>query len=186
MNPYDFVHLGLHALGGEIQGKTKLQKSMYFLGILADCVEELGYRPHFYGPYSEDVADAVDELRGLGFVDRSVASGGAVDPSGFEVARFDFRLNDEGKQIAKTKAAKNPALWRKIQRAVERFRAVQTRDYVKLSIAAKTYFMLGERKGTADVKELAALAGKFGWSVSPEQVNEAAGILRKLGLVSAE
>ena len=135
---------------------------------------------------STDVADAVDELRGLGFVDRSVASGGAVDPSGFEVARFDFRLNEEGKQIAKIKAAKNPVMWKRIQRAVDRFRAVQTRDYVKLSIAAKTYFMLGERKGTVGFKELAALASKFGWSVSSEQVKEAAGVLRRLGLVSTE
>jgi HD superfamily phosphohydrolase len=69
MSPYDFVHLTCHALGGEIKGRTKLQKTDYFLGVLTDSLPELGYRPHFYGPYSAEVAGAVGKLRARGFVD---------------------------------------------------------------------------------------------------------------------
>lgn len=51
MNTRDFVALTLREAGGEICGKTKLQKLLYFVGVLTDCLDELGYRAHFYGPY---------------------------------------------------------------------------------------------------------------------------------------
>jgi hypothetical protein len=47
MDARTFVQLGLLALGGNVQGKTKLQKSMYFLGEMTGCLEELGYRAHY-------------------------------------------------------------------------------------------------------------------------------------------
>ncbi len=182
MNPYDFVHLSLYALGGEIRGKTKLQKTMYFLGLLTNTVNDLGYRPHFYGPYSADIAGAADRLRALGFATQSVASGGAVDQAGFEVARYDLRLSEEGKQVAQTKAAQNPEQWEKIQKAVEVFRKGSEQDYVKLAIAAKTYFMLDQAKEIPRAEKLAALAQEFGWSVKPAQVQEAFQLLVSLGL----
>jgi uncharacterized protein len=183
MNTYDFVHLTLFALGGEVRGKTKLQKTVYFVGILSGSLEELGYRPHFYGPYSAEVAGAVDRLRALGFVDQQVVGRGAVDQEGFEVARYDFTLNDQGKQIAQAKAYKYSGEWEKIRKAVEFLKKADQPDYVKLSIAAKTYFMLGEKKETASEEELASLANTFGWSVTPQQVMEAGRFLESLGLV---
>src|SRR5579871_3048502 len=118
MNTYDFVHLTLHALGDQVRGKTKLQKMVYFTGILTGTIKDLGYGPHYYGPYSSEVTGAIGRLRGLGFVDENIVGGGAVDPSGFEVARHDFTLNDDGKKIAEIKAHDNPDLWKKIQNAV--------------------------------------------------------------------
>jgi hypothetical protein len=109
-----------------------------------------------------------------------------VDQSGFEVARYDFTLNEQGKRIAQAKTGKHPADWQKIQNAVRFLQQADDLDYVKLSIAAKTYFMLGEKKESASEEELAQLASKFGWSVSPQQVKEAGRFLEKLGLVEME
>jgi uncharacterized protein YwgA len=183
MNAYDFVHLALHALGGEIRGKTKLQKTIYFLGALTRSLADLGYRPHYYGPYSADVGGAVDRLRALGFVDQTVSSGGACDSSGFEVARYDFRLNEEGKRVAEAKAKNNPEFWAKLNDAVQTFKRAGEEDYMKLSVAAKTNFMLGENKGPARSEDLIDLARRFGWAVTPDQVQEAAHFLHALGLV---
>jgi uncharacterized protein YwgA len=183
MMTYDFVHLAIHAMGGEIRGKTKLQKIVYFLGKLTGNLDVLGYRAHYYGPYSPEVAGSVDRLRSLGFLDQNTASGGAMDQFGFEVARFDFRLNDAGKQMAEFKAQKNPDLWEKVARAAELIKSSAPEDYVKLSIAAKTIFMLGQEGKTISFEELAVLAGKFGWTVSPSQVEEAAKFLEQLQLV---
>ena len=36
MTPYDFVQLTLYAAGGKIRGKTRLQKTVYFLGLLTE------------------------------------------------------------------------------------------------------------------------------------------------------
>ena len=57
MDVKDFVQLSLLAMGGQIQGKTNVQKKVYFLGLITDCLDDLGYRAHFYGPYSDEVAD---------------------------------------------------------------------------------------------------------------------------------
>ena len=183
MDATDFVLLALHAVGGEVRGKTKLQKTVYFLGLMTGRIDDLGYRAHYYGPYSDDVADAVSRLRSVGFVDQSAAGCGTVGKSGFEVCRYDFRLTDDGRQIAEAKAAEMPDVWKKLQRAVAALGKAGDLDYVRLSIAAKTYFMLGKKKGEATMAELAGLARRFGWKVTSHQVKEAAQYLSRLGLV---
>lgn len=184
MNSYDFVHLTLAVMDGELKGRTKLQKTVYFLGVMTDSLGDLGYRAHFYGPYSDDVADAVDQLKSLGFVDQNVASGGAFDASGFEVARYDYALTAQGKAVAEQKKQQYPQEFKKMRDAAAILKKAKSEDYVQLSVAAKTYFMLGERKGNASsLDDLAHVAGKFGWSVTNEQVKEAAQYLKKLGLM---
>jgi uncharacterized protein YwgA len=186
MTTYDFVHLALLATGGEVRGKTKLQKTVYFLGLLTGQLDGLGYRAHYYGPYSDEVADAVRTLDGLGFVDRSTAGMGAYDPMGFEVKRTDYRLNAAGLTIAKDKAAKNPKLWEKLQNAARLLNeAAGSLDYIKLSVVAKTYFLLNQQGRPANERELKNLAKHFGWDVKEEQILEAAGYLRKLGLAKS-
>jgi hypothetical protein len=184
MITYDFVHLALAAMGGQIKGRTMLQKVVYFLGVITDHVNDLGYRPHFYGPYSAEVADAMDQLKSLGFVDQNIASAGGADAAGFEVARYDYKLTEEGKAVVAQKKLSHSKEWKKIESAAAVLKKAPKADYVRLSIAAKTYFMLGQKKGTATLADLAELAKDFGWSVTPEQVDEAAGLLKLLDLVS--
>jgi uncharacterized protein YwgA len=179
MQTYDFVHLSLYALGGKIKGSTKLQKTVYFIGVMTETVEELGFYPHFYGPYSDEVASATARLQGLGFLERT-----------FKVVRYDYALNKEGRQIAKEKTTQYPTLWKKIQKAVSVLKRVGDQDYMKLSVAAKTYFMLCGKsalpgqKQTATMEELVKLAKKFGWKVNEKEVKEAANLLQKIKLVT--
>src|ERR1039457_7278255 len=114
MRAYDFVHMAMLALGEAIRGKTKLQKTMYFVGLLAGRSAELGYRPHYYGPYSAEVADAVKRLKAVDFITQDTTHFGAVNDAGFEIARHDFRLTDDGRAIAKQKAEADPELWQRI------------------------------------------------------------------------
>jgi uncharacterized protein YwgA len=116
MKAYDFVHLVLHASGGRIQGRTKLQKVVYFAGVLTGMHEHLGYRAHYYGPYSSTVTAAVDELRALGFLEQRIASGGAIDSKGFEVARYDYALTDCGDRSGKGSLASK--IWSTIKTAI--------------------------------------------------------------------
>ena len=75
METREFILLVFRALGGEIRGKTKLQKTIYFLGILSDRLENLGYRAHFYGPYSDEVAEAVAQLKAIDVLDQNIIGG---------------------------------------------------------------------------------------------------------------
>ena len=108
--------------------------------------DDLGYRADFYGPYSEEVAERCTWLKTIGAIDSSSNSVGRVDRSGFEVRRYDFWLNDQGQHFAQTKARRLPDLWDKIERAAEALKQAGDLDYVAMSIAAKTFFMLGQRK----------------------------------------
>jgi uncharacterized protein YwgA len=182
MEAKDFVTLALLAAGGEVQGKTKLQKTIYLLGLITEHVDDLGYRAHFYGPYSDDVAEGVTTLKTIGAIDQNVTDWGH-DQSGFEVRRYDFRLSEQGKRFAESKARKHPDLFEKLQRAMTVLKKAGDVDYMEMSIAAKTYFMLGQKKGRASMHELAQLAPRFGWSVTPQQVRQAAEYLSRLGLV---
>lgn len=179
---YDFVHLALHAMDGTIQGKTKLQKTIYFLGLLSGNIDDLGYRAHFYGPYSDDVSNAVGQLMSNGFVEPCRTVWG-IDPQGFEISRTDYQLSSDGERMATTKAAQNPDLWEKIHRAADVIKNCGDQGYMKLSVAAKTFFMLNHQGSTASTDDLASLAGKFGWKVTKAQVDEAATLLQSLGLV---
>lgn len=182
MTPIDFIHIALLALGGEVQGKTALQKKIYFLGVLTDMLDELGYRPHFYGPYSDDVAQAIQELKTIGYVEQEIRSTGMADAAGFERCRYDYRLTEAGKRVAQAKATANQELSTKIMSIAERLKSAGNIDYMKLSIAAKTYFLLGQPGVLPSKEDLAKLASKFGWRVKPEEVQEAARYLEKLGL----
>ncbi len=178
----EFVQLTMLAMGSEIQGKTKLQKTVYFLGLMTGCLDDLGYRAHFYGPYSDEVADAIGWLNTIGAVNQTSSGAGIVDNSGFEIRRYDFRLNEQGKRFANATSHRHADLWRKLQDAANLLKRSGDLDYLKMSIAAKTYFMLNETAGQASQNDLARLATRFGWEVTQQQVQEAASYLERLGL----
>jgi uncharacterized protein YwgA len=184
MNPYDIVHLTLHAFGGRIEGRTKLQKTVYFIGIITDSVADLGYRPHFYGPYSGLVTAAVARLKSLGFLTESTLGSGAIGEGGFEIARHDFQLTREGQRIAKEKAEQNTEAWSKINGAVDRVKNAGIIDYMRMSVAAKTYHMLKAKGKPATPEELSESAKSLGWEAKPHDIEQSISFLQKLGLVT--
>jgi uncharacterized protein YwgA len=54
--------------GGRLVGKTRLQKSAYFLESLGVGFD-LDFEYHHYGPYSEELARLADDARALGLLD---------------------------------------------------------------------------------------------------------------------
>jgi hypothetical protein len=94
-----------------------------------------------------------------------------------------WKLNADGKAVAERKKLAHPGEWKKVEAAAAVLKKASRADYVKLSIAAKTYLMLGEKKGNATMQDLVDLASRFGWSVTRPQVEEAAAYLKSLGLV---
>lgn len=182
MNPNDFTTLAFLALGGEIQGKTKLQKSVFFLAVMTDCVRDLGFRDHFYGPYSDDVDCAVTWLKTIGAIDQNISSR-ENDPSGFEAKRYDFRLNEQGRQFAEKKSRLYSSSWSRLQQAAARLKDAGDIGYMEMSIAAKTYMMLVEKKRPATDNEVSRLAGQFGWDVSFEQIERAIEFLGRIGIL---
>jgi uncharacterized protein YwgA len=183
MQPSDFVLLAYDALGGKINGSTNLQKKVYFLSIMLDR-EDFGYDAHYYGPYSPLVASVNRELKSLGFIQESVASSGAYDQRGFEVARHDFELTDDGRSIVCSIKKRHSSESLALQNAAKKLEALGDIDYVQLSIAAKAYFLLCQTGKPTTNSELAKMARKFNWKVSETDIQRAVESLYKLGLAA--
>lgn len=183
MTTYDFVHLVLLASDGKIEGRTKLQKVVYFAGVFTDQLDDLGYRAHFFGPYSGEVAGAVEDLHTLNFLKQDISTYGNNPNSGFEVTRYDYELTEDGKKMALHKAELEPELWKSIQDAVKKMDRPDAQDYVKLSIAAKTYLMLKDQNKNVSESELQEMAKKYGWDITADQVTEAGKLLVEWDLV---
>jgi hypothetical protein len=183
MDTHDILLLAYGAFGGEIRGKTNLQKKLYFLSTMLGI--DLGYGPHYYGPYSSEVAAANTNLKVLGYLTESIASAGSYSAEGFEIARHDFRLTEDGRAVVESKKKRFPAEWKKIKGAGETLDAAGELNYMELSIAAKAYFLLDQRGGPAKTADLVRMARQFGWSVTQADIERAVGFLQYLGLAEA-
>ncbi len=183
MNTYDFILLGLKAMG-EVRGKTMLQKRLYFIGLLSGYLSELDYVPHFYGPYSEELSNRVGELRSTGFINETSIKFGATDGNGFEVSRRDYTLTEEGQKIACLLQEKLPDEASKIEEAWQHIKQAGDLSYMQLSVAAKVYHILQNEENPLENEEISKLAHNLGWNISDPDVEKAGWFLEKLVLVS--
>ena len=177
----DVLLLAYKAFDGTMKGKTLLQKRVYFLSVVLDM--GLGYDAHYYGPYSEDISNANSELKAFGYVSESSSRFG-VDLKGFEMARYDYKLTDDGERLAERRAEQFRSLWQRIDNAAKVLKEAGNLDYMELSIAAKAYFVLIRLKGKATLEDIAGMLPKFGWSVSTEDLAKATAFLAKANLVT--
>jgi len=176
----DVTLLAYKAFGGTIHGRTMLQKRVYFLSVYLR--EDLGYEPHYYGPYSSEVATANAEMKSVGFL-LEFPLGYGVDQRGFELARYDYKLTEAGSRLAERKAIANPELWPRIEGAAKLLSEAGNLNYMELSIAAKAYYVLTQLKRQATLDDISAMLPRFGWSVSKDELAKAAAFLEKTGLV---
>ncbi|HOE12447.1 MAG TPA: hypothetical protein PLQ35_10685 [bacterium] len=182
IQPDEFVMLVIAASGGQIRGKTLLQKRCYFLSHFMDY--NLGYRAHYYGPYSPEVDDALGRVKALGFVDEHSEGFGIMNAVGFEVRRYDYRINNDGSIIAEDLKNKYPAEWSQIQVHLQRMKnAGDDGNYVSLSIAAKVHYVLLTQNQPMTPPKIKEVAEKFGWEIDDKMIDKAASFLEKLDLV---
>jgi len=182
MKTRDFVVLAYGAFGGKISGKTNLQKKVYFLGVGLGMESDLGYRPHYYGPYSASVAEANSELRSMGYLSECSTSWGS-DNRGFEIARYDYALTEDGSRLLGRKQLEYRDIWDKLIAFAEVMKSVGELNYWELSIAAKSYFILKSAGAQIGTKEIQNEALKLGWEVREEEIQKACEFLERVQLV---
>ena len=180
MKTENLMLLTYYALGGKIEGKTKLQKTFYFLSVILD--KDLGYDAHYYGPYSANVAEINTDLTTYGYLNETSNHWGLYS-GGFEVIRYDYQLTEEANEIIKIKKEKNPEDWNKIKDAVELIKSSGDIHYMVLSVAAKAHFILKNEVGRVSFEKIKEMAGNFGWQVSDEELTEAKEFLLAAKLV---
>ncbi len=160
-------------------GKTLLQKAVYFINEIAGL--GVNFRPHYYGPYSSDVAVALENLVSIGFLNEVEERFSSDWDVWGEVRRYTFELTGEGKEILKKfKQTQQYKDIKNILKKLDRFTV--SHDYDKLSKAAKIYHIV-KSNGTVTGPKIKRKASQLGWRLESSEINEMSSFLERLGLI---
>ena len=166
MNPYDAILLNVRASSETALGRTVLQKLIYLQSKLGVEIEA-GYIPHYYGPYSKDVAVALADLVAFDFVDEKQYG----NPLGYA-----YKLTPAGKDVADDAEQKHVKYFAKIKDIITKCRDCLTT--APLSYAAKVHYI----QSIDPTIEPADVAETFGWSMDDHDVRTGQMLLESLGL----
>lgn len=164
-----------------VKGRTLLQKLIYFISDILKT--ESRYKAHYFGPYSPYVENELGDLMGMGFVEVNVTSRGVDFTRGFEVKRFDYRLTDGGERLANAYAKENPDVNEKIKDFLNKLKNAGDPDYIKLSVAAKTHFILNREKKPLTKEDITSIAKEFDWKIRKNDIDDAVKILHTLDYI---
>ena len=146
---------------------------------------DLGYRAHYYGPYSDRVSAEIGFLNANGYVFESRKHSGTPDHRGWEVMRFDYQLTDRGVEGVQWLNETFPHQAKSVRDAVARILlAGDSLTYVGLSFAAKTYWILSHEGQPMTFDRVSDKAMQFRWTVGSDDVKSAADFLQQLNLAT--
>ncbi len=184
MDKNDAVLAIIGAVGGQLHGRTTAQKLAYFgawEGLL-----ETSFKPHYYGPYSDGVANALTSLVSLGYVRESVTVyGEQTDPwlaqvSG-DVKGYSYELTEDGQALLEQIKKESPDEWERLRSLITQVGKTTNLNPGSLSIAAKIHYVL-KRLGREQVSvdELIEEAHKYDWNLEENQITDAARLLSSI------
>lgn len=159
-------------------GRTALQKIVFFAKELGLTVA--AYDPHYYGPYSREVASTLLSLVAAGWVEES----GESWPSGSifgERRRYAYRLTAGGKAALQQLVGDNDEASR-LRQIVKLCKEKTHLDFEMISWAAKIHFLRTKLKKALSADEIEAQARNWGWQVKKEDVPKVTGLLDSLQL----
>jgi len=169
------------ASGGKVNSKTKIQKEIYLISIKLGI--DLKFKPHYYGPYSPEVEQGLDELIGAGFIGMTRKFFGIDIDRGFEFKRYDFEFTESGKKLSELLKEDKLDEYQEIEGFIKELNKMGDPDYLTLSIAAKAYFILDKEDKPMNSNAIKERAILFGWNITDEDIDKAIDILSNFNFV---
>lgn len=170
--------------GGKIAGRTTIQKIGYFSTILG--IVKTPYHAHYYGPYSADIAETLEDLTAIGFLEKTVETRYNRNiPVSPDWKRYIYQITDDGKTYLQSIRA-SPGFAeeeRKLNDLVKTSKEYAHLDPYILSWAAKVHFILKESGKAMDIEEVRRTASNFNWDLSEGQIEKGISLLRQLHLI---
>jgi hypothetical protein len=185
LKPRAIILLAIDSFGGQVGGKTLLQKRLYFTEVLMRENLGLEFDAYYYGPYSALINSELSTLKLQRQIREDASTYGYSNESGFEMRRFQYFLTDEGNAGVVWLRENYPEEACRVTEAAKRVVAAGNLDYMDLSFAAKSYWILCHSQKPLSEADVASEAQRFGWEVKPEQVHRGVEFLQKLGMVPA-
>jgi uncharacterized protein YwgA len=166
--------------GKSLQGRTILQKKLYFLSVLRRT--DFGFGPHYYGPYSSWVAENLDILVSARFL-KEITETFPTDQNIFgELRRHTYSLTSDSEDVMGEIAqeAEYTAWKQKLDMLNSQPLAS---DFNMLSIAAKVYYIVNQQR-SATPEQIRKVAKEFGWSIEDPDIEGVLSLLEALSLIS--
>ena len=165
----------IDAAGGSVEGRTTLQKWCYFASVKTGL--NFGYKPHFYGPYSETVSRTANDLITSDFL---VERGRMTY---HDRVMYSYALTKDGKSIAGDLKAKDQRLYNSVKEVVDICSETVGNNISILSWAAKVYFLLQSKGKEITYGEVKRIGRNMGWKLSENEIESGVKLLVALNLV---
>jgi len=179
MDVYDAISLTIHSNENIIEGRTAIQKLLYFQTVKIPTFS-IPYRHYFYGPFSRDVASALEDLSAFSYVNEIVHSG-LYDS-------YSYELTKKGNKYAETKTKQFPKEYEKILEIIKICKEFCDLKSAPLSYAAKSYYILTSteegRKGKYTNEDVRNIGKNFDWNIAEDDIETGISLLQKLNLVN--
>ena len=159
-----------------LRGRTLLQKKVYFLSVLMNF--DLGFSPHYYGPYSSYVASHLDSLVNCGLL-KEVTESFSNEQNVFgEILRHTYSVPDDIEPVWQD--IQDKPQFDEWQDALKRINEQDiSKDFNKLSIAAKVHYIVSwEGNGPLTLTQIQQIAEEYGWDVSTEDIKSVLSFLK--------
>ncbi len=166
--------------GKSLRGRTTLQKKLYFLSVLERV--DLGFGPHYYGPYSSLVAENLDILVSARFL-KEVTETFSTDQNTFgEIRRHTYSLTLDGDIVMdEIRKETGYTCWKQALDLINKQEVAK--DFNTLSIAAKVYYIVN-RQGKTTIEQIQQVAKELGWQLNESQIKNVCSFLEDLSLIS--
>lgn len=167
-----------------LQGRTILQKKLYFISVLnkIDHTTNFGFRPHYFGPFSREVAENLDLLVSCGFLNQVTETFSTDRNILGEIRRHTYYLTPDGEAVmGEIRKQAECASW---QQALDDLNSQPSAgNFNTLSIAAKVHYIV-KQQGRVTRKQIRETAEDYGWDIDEEDVKNVLSLLADLNLIS--
>lgn len=178
VDAHDVIVIVVDAAGGQIEGRTVMQKLVYFSTVKTEL--PISYKHYFYGPFSGEVAMALDEMVAFLYLDE-VQRSTLYD-------RYKYILTSSGREYVDSVRKQHPSKYDAIKRIVDDCKDFRLKSK-PLSLASKVHYIMtngtNSRNCTSDyVQEVASTC--YGWKLSDEDIDDGFTVLKRLGFADGQ
>jgi uncharacterized protein YwgA len=167
----------------KIVGRTLLQKKVYFLNEMIKG--SIRFIPHFYGPYSRNIANSVDSLVSTGIILEKTESLPQFQTPWGDSTRYSYHLSNDVdyEKIEKILKRNMGSQYDKaLESLLEINKLPEANDYHSLSIAAKVRQILKEKR-KLKISAFSKEAKSLGWNITQPEIDKAINLLKELKLI---
>ena len=145
---------------------------------------DLGFSPHYYGPYSSYIASHLDSLVNCGLL-REVTESFSNDQNVFgEIRRHTYSVPDNVEPVWEDIQQKPQ--FDEWQNAINRINEQPiSKHFNKLSIAAKVYYIVSWEKQST-LEQIRQVAKEYKWELDDSDIESVLSFLKGLGLVTTD